>query len=189
MSKSKSPNVECVTGKLLLVMVVVPSVVGVTVNPGQLSGAPFWQLSEDQWRDMIDVNLTGVWHTVKAVTPHLIDQGSGSIVITSSVNGLEPGKTFAHYVAAKHGVIGLMKNIALELAPYGVRCNAVCPGAIDTPMTHWQGAYDMFHGGPGGTIEDQRMFVPGPLGFSFAIVGAMLPHAAHWLARVQGGDS
>ncbi len=128
----------------------------VVANAGIWTTAAFWEMTEDKWQDMIDVNLTGVWHTVKAATPQLIDQGSGSIVITSSVNGLEPGKHFAHYTAAKFGVIGLMKTIALELAPYGVRCNAVSPGAIDTPMTHWQGAYDMFHGGPGGTVEDQR---------------------------------
>jgi NAD(P)-dependent dehydrogenase (short-subunit alcohol dehydrogenase family) len=57
-------------------------------------------------------------------------------------------------VAAKHGVIGLMKNIALELAPYVIRCNSINPGAIRTPMTDHQGAWDMFAGHPGGTEED-----------------------------------
>ncbi|ODU04498.1 MAG: oxidoreductase [Pseudonocardia sp. SCN 72-86] len=128
----------------------------VTANAGIWNTAPFWEMPEQQWAEMVDINLSGVWRTAKAVAPTMIEQGSGSIVVTASVNALEPGPNFAHYVAAKHGAIGLMKNIALELAPHGVRCNAVCPGAIDTPMTHWQGAYDIFHGGPGGTIADQR---------------------------------
>jgi len=126
----------------------------VAANAGIWSMGAFWELTEDQWEDMIATNLTGVWKTAKAVAPHLIEQGSGSIVITSSVNGLEPGMNYAHYVSAKHGVIGLMRNIALELAPHGVRCNAVCPGAIDSGMTNWQGAYDMFAGHEGGTRED-----------------------------------
>jgi SDR family mycofactocin-dependent oxidoreductase len=123
-------------------------------NAGIWTRAPFWELSEDQWDEMIGVNLTGVWKSAKAVTPHMIGRQSGSIVITSSTNGLEPGLNYAHYVAAKHGVIGLMKNIALELAPYGIRCNSISPGAIKTPMTDQQGAWDMYAGHPGGTEMD-----------------------------------
>ena len=123
-------------------------------NAGIWTQAPFWELTEEQWEDMIAVNLTGVWKSAKAVTPHMISRQSGSIVITSSVNGLEPGMNYAHYVSAKHGVIGLMKNIALELAPHGIRCNSINPGAIKTPMTDHQGAWDMFAGHPGGTEED-----------------------------------
>jgi NAD(P)-dependent dehydrogenase (short-subunit alcohol dehydrogenase family) len=72
-----------------------------------------------------------------------------------SVNGLEAGPNFAHYTAAKHGVIGLMKSLAVEMAPYGVRCNAICPGFVDTRMNDWQGCYDMMAGHPGGTPEDR----------------------------------
>jgi SDR family mycofactocin-dependent oxidoreductase len=165
----------------------------VAANAGIWARGPFWELTEDQWDDMIATNLTGVWKTAKAVAPHLMEQGSGSIVITSSVNGLEPGANYAHYVSSKHGVIGLMKNVALELAPHGVRCNAVCPGAIDTGMTNWQGAYDMFAGHEGGTRED---LLAG--GYSFhALKGAgmmdpdVIANAAVWLhsdlaARVTG---
>jgi NAD(P)-dependent dehydrogenase (short-subunit alcohol dehydrogenase family) len=103
---------------------------------------------------MIGVNLTGVWKSAQAVAPHMIERQSGSIVITSSTNGLEAGMNYAHYVPAKHGVIGLMKNIALEFAPYGIRCNSINPGAIKTPMTDHQGAWDMFAGHPGGTEAD-----------------------------------
>jgi SDR family mycofactocin-dependent oxidoreductase len=120
-------------------------------NAGIWTQAPFWQLTDEQWEEMIGVNLTGVWKSAKAVAPHMIGRGSGSIVITSSTNGWEAGLHYAHYVAAKHGVIGLMKNIALELAPHGIRCNSISPGAIRTPMTDNQDAWDMFAGHPGGT--------------------------------------
>ncbi|MCJ0979417.1 mycofactocin-coupled SDR family oxidoreductase [Rhodococcus sp. ARC_M12] len=123
-------------------------------NAGIWTQGPFWELSEQSWDDMIGVNLTGVWKSAKAVAPHMIERQAGSIVITSSVNGLEPGQNYAHYVSAKHGVIGLMKNIALELAPHGIRCNSINPGAIKTPMTDHQGAWDMFAGHEGGTEED-----------------------------------
>jgi NAD(P)-dependent dehydrogenase (short-subunit alcohol dehydrogenase family) len=62
--------------------------------------------------------------------------------------------TAAHYAASKGGVLGLMRNVALELAPHGIRCNAVCPGAVDTVMLNWQGAYDLFAGHEGGTRDD-----------------------------------
>jgi SDR family mycofactocin-dependent oxidoreductase len=123
-------------------------------NAGIWAVTPFWELTEQQWDEMIGVNLTGVWKSAKAVTPHMIERQSGSIVIISSVNGLEPGANYAHYVAAKHGVVGLMKNIALELAPYGVRCNSIHPGAVLTPMTSHQAAWDRHAGHPGGTEQD-----------------------------------
>jgi SDR family mycofactocin-dependent oxidoreductase len=124
-------------------------------NAGIWAMKPFWELTEADWSDMIGTNLSGVWRSAKAVAPHMIERKTGAIVMTSSVNGLEPGVNYAHYVSAKHGVIGLMKSVALELAPHGIRCNAICPGAIDTGMTNWQGAWDMFAGHEGGTREDQ----------------------------------
>jgi SDR family mycofactocin-dependent oxidoreductase len=123
-------------------------------NAGIWAQGPFWKLSEDAWNRMVDINLSGVWRSAKAVAPHMIERGTGSIVVTSSVNGLRPGQNFAHYAAAKHGVIGLMKNIALELAPFGIRCNAICPGAIDTPMTNYPGAWAGFAGRPDATEAD-----------------------------------
>jgi len=123
-------------------------------NAGIWSLGQFWELSDQHWQDMIDVNLTGVWRSAKAVTPHMIERQAGSIVITSSINGLEAGPNYAHYTAAKHGLVGLMRTIALEVAPHGIRCNSVHPGAINTPMHHHQRSYDMMAGGPGGTPED-----------------------------------
>jgi SDR family mycofactocin-dependent oxidoreductase len=123
-------------------------------NAGIWTVGDFWSLSEDTWDDMIDINLTGVWKSAKAVAPHMIERQTGSIVITSSVNGLEPARNFAHYVAAKTGVVGLMQSIALELAPYGIRCNAVNPGVIKTPMTNQTNGWNMFAGHDHGTEED-----------------------------------
>jgi SDR family mycofactocin-dependent oxidoreductase len=116
-------------------------------NAGIWTMTPFWQLSDEQWDEMIAVNLTGVWKSAKAVTPHMIERREGSIVMIASANALEPGVNYAHYVAAKHGVIGLMKNVALELAPYGIRCNSISPGAIRTPMNDHQDSWDLFTGG------------------------------------------
>ncbi|MCE0764917.1 mycofactocin-coupled SDR family oxidoreductase [Pseudonocardia kujensis] len=127
----------------------------VVANAGIWGLANLWEITEEQWADTQDVVLAGVWRTVKAAVPHLIAQRSGSIVVTSSVNGVEGGTRFAHYTAAKHGVLGLMRSAAQELAPHNVRVNAVLPGFMDTRMNMWQGAYDMMAGRPGGTPEDR----------------------------------
>ena len=92
------------------------------------------ELDEDAWRTMLDVNLTGVWHTCRATAPHLIARGSGSMILTSSIAGLRGLVGVAHYTAAKHGVIGLMRSLANELAPHGVRVNCINPTNVDTPM-------------------------------------------------------
>lgn len=117
-------------------------------------GPYFWELTDEQWDQMIGINLTGVWRSAKAVAPLMVERGSGSIVVTASINGLEAGDHYTHYSSAKHAVIGLMKNLALELASFGVRCNAICPGATDTGMAQSQDAFDMFAGHPGGTREE-----------------------------------
>lgn len=103
-------------------------------SAGVHSFVPFWEMREDQWQTVIDINLTGVWHGAKAVAPQMIRQQSGVIIITSSVMGHESGKDLAHYAASKHGVLGLMKSVAYELAPHGVRCNAVLPSVVHTAM-------------------------------------------------------
>lgn len=123
-------------------------------NAGVWSIGSFWELDESQWTEMIDVNLNGVWRTAKAVAPTMIERRSGCIIMTASVNAIEGGKRSAHYAASKHGLLGLMKTVALELAPYGVRCNAVCPGAVATDMVTWQGAFDLYAGHPGGSWAD-----------------------------------
>lgn len=94
------------------------------------------ELDETAWRTMLDVNLTGVWHTCRATAPHLIARGSGSMILTSSIAGLRGLVGVAHYTAAKHGVIGMMRSMANELAPHNVRVNCVSPTNVDTPMIH-----------------------------------------------------
>jgi (+)-trans-carveol dehydrogenase len=104
-----------------------------------------WEMSERDWQDVIDVNLTGVWRTVKAVVPPMIEAGRGGcIVLTSSLAGLKGYSNIAGYVAAKHGVNGLMRTLANELGPYSIRVNSVCPGLIHTDMMMNQPTYDIF---------------------------------------------
>ncbi|MGY1673673.1 mycofactocin-coupled SDR family oxidoreductase [Geodermatophilus sp. SYSU D00710] len=103
------------------------------------------ELGEQMWREMIDVNLTGVWRTAKVAVPHMIEGGrGGSIIMTSSTAGLQGFPNFAHYVAAKHGVVGLMRTLALELAPHMIRVNSVHPTSVDTDMIHNRATYDLF---------------------------------------------
>jgi SDR family mycofactocin-dependent oxidoreductase len=114
----------------------------VCANAGIYSQGLLGELPEQTWRDMIDVNLTGVWNTCRASIPHLVGGGrGGSIVLTSSAVGLKPSANIGHYVAAKHGVIGLMRSLALELAPYSIRVNSVHPTGVDTPMIQNESLY------------------------------------------------
>jgi (+)-trans-carveol dehydrogenase len=107
----------------------------VSANAGILSFGTAADLAEATWQDMIDVNLTGVWHTAKAAIPHLIAGGrGGSIVLTSSGVVLRGTPNCGHYVSAKHGVVGLMRTLALELAPHWIRVNSLHPGNVDTAM-------------------------------------------------------
>ena len=104
-------------------------------NAGICSFGLSWELSDEVWQEMIDVNLTGVWKTTKAAIPHMIAGGSGgSIILTSSVAGLTGVGLGAHYSAAKHGVVGLMRALAVELAQQGIRVNSVHPTTVETPM-------------------------------------------------------
>jgi SDR family mycofactocin-dependent oxidoreductase len=104
-----------------------------------------WEMSDSDWQDVIDVNLTGVWRTVKAVVPPMIAaERGGCIVLTSSLAGLKGYSNIAGYVAAKHGVNGLMRTLANELGPYNIRVNTVCPGLIHTDMMMNQPTYDIF---------------------------------------------
>jgi (+)-trans-carveol dehydrogenase len=98
-------------------------------------GATLDKTSEKDWTDMIDVNLSGVWKTVKAGVPHILAGGhGGSIILTSSVGGLKAYPHTGHYVAAKHGVVGLMRTFAVELGQHMIRVNSVHPTNVNTPL-------------------------------------------------------
>lgn len=114
-------------------------------NAGIASYAPTWELTEEQWRDMLDTNLTGVWHACKAVIPHMIERGEGgSIILTSSTAGIMGLANLAHYTAAKHGVVGLMKTLANELGPYMIRVNSIHPTGVNTDMVQNEPSYRLF---------------------------------------------
>jgi SDR family mycofactocin-dependent oxidoreductase len=101
--------------------------------------------NEADWTDMIDVNLSGVWKTVKAAVPHLISQGQGgSIILTSSVGGLKAYPHTGHYIAAKHGVVGLMRTFAVELGRHSIRVNSVHPTNVNTPLFMNEGTMKLF---------------------------------------------
>jgi (+)-trans-carveol dehydrogenase len=101
--------------------------------------------SEADWTDMIDVNLSGVWKTVKAAVPHLISGGrGGSIILTSSVGGLKAYPHTGHYIAAKHGVVGLMRTFAVELGQHSIRVNSVHPTNVNTPLFMNEGTMKLF---------------------------------------------
>ena len=107
----------------------------VVANAGILSFGETVSLTEGQWRDMVDTNLTGAWHTAKVAAPHLIASGDGgSMVFICSVAGLKGMRNIGHYVAAKHGMVGLMRTLAIELAPHRIRVNTVHPTNVDTDM-------------------------------------------------------
>jgi SDR family mycofactocin-dependent oxidoreductase len=128
----------------------------VVANAGVGTFAGICDITEEMWQEVIDVNLTGVWKTLKATIPQLIAQGDGgSIILTSSMFGLAGNMNTAHYVASKHGVVGLMRTAAIELAPHWIRVNTVCPTTVDTPMIQNEPIYSLFMGGKrGATRED-----------------------------------
>jgi (+)-trans-carveol dehydrogenase/(-)-trans-carveol dehydrogenase len=117
----------------------------VSANAGVGAGPhPAWEIDEATWQTMMDINLTGVWHTAKAAIPHLIAGKGGSIILTSSAAGLQAYENIVHYVSAKHGVVGLMRTLALELAPHSIRVNSVHPTQVDTPMIQNEPTWRLF---------------------------------------------
>jgi (+)-trans-carveol dehydrogenase len=118
----------------------------VVANAGIASiGGPVESMDADNWKHTIDINLTGLWNTARAGIPHIIAGGrGGAIVLTSSVGGMKALPNMSHYVSAKHGVVGLMRSLAVELGQYNIRVNSVHPTNVNTPMFMNEGTYRMF---------------------------------------------
>lgn len=130
----------------------------VVANAGTIAHGPAWELSDDQWQNVVDVNLTGAWRTVRACAPSMIARNQGgAVVLTSSVTGLHGFGNIASYAASKYGVNGLMRTLANDLGPHNIRVNSVCPGLISTDMMMNDETYAMFRPDVAHpTLEDAR---------------------------------
>lgn len=150
-------------------------IVSANAGIGATQMAQTHELDEDKWHNMLDTNLTGVWHTAKAAISHIKSGGQGgSIILTSSEAGLRTYQNIGHYVSAKHGVVGLMRTMALELAPESIRVNSIHPTQVNTTMIQNQETYDLFTGKEGATEQE----------FAEAS-GAMIPMPIPWVESLD----
>ncbi|ORV93144.1 mycofactocin-coupled SDR family oxidoreductase [Mycolicibacterium iranicum] len=157
-------------------------------------GESFDQVSEDDWQTMIDINMTGVWKTVKAAAPHLIASGpGGSVILTSSMAGMKAYPMMMQYVAAKHGVVGIMRSLAVELAQHMIRVNSVHPSHVATPMVLNEATLSLFrpdleHPGPDDIAPICQMFhtMPKPWVEAEDITNAVLFFASDESRYVTG---
>ncbi len=146
---------------------------------------PTESLTEEAFVDMIDINLIGVWRTCAAAIPHLKAGGrGGSVIMTSSVAGLTALANLGHYVAAKHGVVGLMRALALELAPDSIRVNSIHPTTVDTPMVNNEETFKLFrpdleHPTADDFVEAAKVMNALPIGWVQAVD---ISNAMVWLA-------
>ncbi|RPA60004.1 NAD(P)-dependent oxidoreductase [Gordonia oryzae] len=117
----------------------------VLANAGISTMAPALEMEEQMWQTMIDINLTGVWKTVRAAVPHIVAGGrGGAVVLTSSLAAITTNENIAHYTAAKYGLIGLMRVLAKELGPQSIRVNTVHPTTVATDMILNEPTYKLF---------------------------------------------
>ncbi len=114
------------------------------VNAGICTFGPIESMDEDLWRTMIEVNLTGAFNSVRAAVPVMLEAGYGRVVATSSMAGRAGWENIGHYAAAKWGLIGMIKSLALEVADRGVTANVICPSSVNTPMMHNDFSYRLF---------------------------------------------
>jgi SDR family mycofactocin-dependent oxidoreductase len=113
-------------------------------NAGIAGVSPLAEMTDDEWQNMLDVNLTGVFKTMRAVVEHMVSRRYGRIVATSSIVGRQGSANIGHYVSAKWGVLGLVKSLAVEVAEHGVTVNAVCPTSVDTEMIQNEAFHRLF---------------------------------------------
>jgi SDR family mycofactocin-dependent oxidoreductase len=117
----------------------------VVANAGVMSWGRAWEIPAEQWQEIIDINLTGVWNTVKATVPAMIEAGNGgSIIVTSSAAGIKAVPGAGHYCASKFGVVGLSNSLAIELGEYNIRVNSIHTYGVDTALGNDLSMYDTF---------------------------------------------
>jgi SDR family mycofactocin-dependent oxidoreductase len=117
----------------------------VVANAGVLSWGRLFEMSEEQWDTVIEVNLSGTWRTIRAAVPAMIEAGNGgSIIIVSSSAGLKATPGNGHYSASKHGLVGLTNALAIEVGEFGIRVNSIHPYSIDTPMVEAEAMMEIF---------------------------------------------
>ena len=119
-------------------------------NAGIFTWGRLWELTEEQWDETIAINLKGVWLTLKAAVPHMIAQRHGRIIAIASTAGLRGSPDISHYVASKHGVVGLVRSLAMEVGDYGITVNALCPSRMETAMVAYERYYERFAGSVAG---------------------------------------
>jgi NAD(P)-dependent dehydrogenase (short-subunit alcohol dehydrogenase family) len=152
-------------------------------NAGSQSFKPILEWEDPDWHDQIDVNLTGTCNAIRAVAPHLVQNGGGRIILTSSTQGRHGTRYGAAYSASKWGIIGLMKSVALDLGEYKITVNAVVPGLIDTPLTRHRQRYEQAVGDlrskkPTAILEaeaQQQLIAKTPLGVPWIEPEAVVP--------------
>lgn len=132
----------------------------VAANAGIVTYGRTHELTEEVWQEMIDVNLTGVWHTCKVAIPHMLAGGcGGSIIITTSIAALKGLPNTAHYSASKHGAVGLMKAMVNDYGSYSIRVNTLHPTNVNTHMLHNPGTYSLFVPDKDDVSRDEAMAV------------------------------
>ncbi len=124
------------------------------VNAGAAMSAPLVKTSDEDWQRMLDINLTAPFRCLRRALPAMTEAGYGRVVVIASIAGKTGGARIAAYTASKHGVLGLVRTAAAEVARTGVTVNAVCPGYVDTPMTDQSVAN--IAAGTGRSAEDAR---------------------------------
>jgi SDR family mycofactocin-dependent oxidoreductase len=151
----------------------------VVANAGVLNWGRLWEISAQQWQDVIDVNLTGLWNTIKAVVPPMIEAGNGGSIITiSSAAGVKAVPGCGHYCASKFGVVGLTNSLAVELGEFGIRVNSVHPYGTDTPMGNDPSMWQLFVDHP----NFIHSFSPGALPTDSLAAPDLVSDIVVWLA-------
>ncbi len=151
----------------------------VVANAGVLNWGRLWEISQQQWQDTLDINLTGMWNTIRAVVPAMIEAGNGgSIIATSSAAGIKAVPGCGHYCATKFGVVGMINSLAVELGEFGIRVNSIHPYGTDTPMGMDVSMYQVLQNHP----QYIHSFSPGALPTDSLIKPDQISDIVVWLA-------